>query len=189
LLGKKKNASLVSVVSQSDLLNVLAQCLPYLDDSDKKKTVTELKLFNDSFFSVKADTKMISVLTTHMQPNIDQPILSAVPVVDCDGNLIANFSASNLKGLRQTTFISLLLPVLAYLTIQPESTDFRRNLARFKSIHPVTCTPTTSFEVIVERMVAHRIHRLWVVEDNKPVGLISIGDVFKVFLPWTHSSN
>jgi len=81
--------------------------------------------------------------------------------------------------------MSLLLPVLAYLTIQPESKDFRRNLIRFKSIHPVTCGSDTSFEVAIERMVAHRVHRLWVVEDTKPVGVVSIGDIFKVFLPWT----
>jgi len=133
--------------------------------------------------SVNAETKTLSVLL-RMQPDINKPLLSAVPIIDNEGNLIANFSASNLKGLRQHTFMSLLLPVLAYLTIQPESKDFRRNLSRFKSIHPVTCTAETSFEVAVERMVSHRVHRLWVVDDGKPIGVVSIGDVFKVFLPW-----
>jgi len=189
VIGEEKERRLESIVSQSDLLSLLAQCLPYLEDSEKKKTIVQLKLFDKSSLrTVSADTKTISVLSKHMQPNIDLPIFSAVPIIDNDGNLVANFSASNLKGLRQTSFIALLLPVLAYLTIQPESADFRKNLARFKSIHPVTCTENTPFDVVVERMVAHRVHRLWVVQDNKPIGVISIGDVFKVFLPWTHSS-
>eukprot|EP01118_Nematostelium_gracile_P011746 TRINITY_DN421_c0_g1_i1.p1 TRINITY_DN421_c0_g1~~TRINITY_DN421_c0_g1_i1.p1 ORF type:complete len:327 (+),score=67.36 TRINITY_DN421_c0_g1_i1:43-1023(+) len=172
-----------NVISQSDLLHILGQCLPFLEERERKILVKDFGLSSE-LTTVKMDTKTIQVLSM-MQTNIDLPILSAVPIVDIDGNLVANFSASNLKGLRQTTFISLLLPVMTFLTIQQETEDFQTNLTRFKSVHPIVCDMDTTFECVVERMVAHRIHRLWIVQDKRPIGVISIGDVFRLLLPWT----
>jgi len=188
LVVEEDSDDVINLVSQSDLLGLLAQCLPYLEEKEIKKTVQELNLSVDTkhLTSVLADTKTIEVLSM-MQPNINKPIFSAVPIVDKAGHLIGNFSASNLMGLRQSSFVSLLLPVLSFLVVQPETNDFKKNLTRFKSVHPVSCHPTTSFDTIVERMVAHRVHRLWVVEDQKVVGVVSIGDVFKVFLPWANA--
>jgi len=181
--------TVLNIVSQSDLLAILSQCLPYLDKKDRAKSIAELKLGvgTDKLIKVNANTKTIEVLSK-MQPDIDKPILSAVPAVDTEGRLIASFSASNLKGLGQASFSSLLLPVLTFLTVQPESKNFLSNLATFKALHPVTCSWNSPFEMVVERMVAHKVHRLWVVEENKPVGLIAIADVFKVFIPWANQS-
>jgi predicted transcriptional regulator len=116
---------------------------------------------------------------------------------------VASFSASNLKGLQkvrettcslkpfiltflQSSFVGLLLPVLAFLTLQPESGNFLSNLSKFKSLHPVICTRDATFETVVERMTAHKVHRLWVVENDKPLGLIAISDIFKIFIPWAN---
>jgi CBS domain-containing protein len=177
----------LNIISQSDLLSILSQCLPYLDVKERTKPVNQLGLGTQKLASVSTDTKTITVLSK-MQPDVDKPIFSSVPIVDSEGRLVATFSASNLKGLRQTNFPSLLLPVLTFLTIQPESKQFLSNLGKFKSLHPIVCSSTSSFETLVEKMVAHKVHRLYVVEDNKPVGVISIGDVFKVFLPWANTS-
>jgi len=182
LVIEEKNSSSNNVISQTDLLRELAKCLPFLDEKEKAKTVDQLHLGSSKdLISTNCDAQTLSVLVRMAKP----PILSALPIVDSEGHLVATFSASNIKGLREPNFISLLLPVLAYLTVQPESFDFRRNLARFRAIHPVTCSPETSFESLVERMVAHGVHRLWVVRDGRPVGVVSAGDVFRVFLPWT----
>jgi len=173
----------LNIVSQSDLLRILSQCLPYLDNKEATNTVNELALGTSQVVSVSSDAKTISVLAT-MQPDVDRPILSAVPVVDSKGRLVAVFSVSNLKGLRETNFTSLLLPVLTFLAVQTESKNFLSNLGKFKSLHPITCSPNSTFETLVEKMVTHKVHRLLVVEDNKPVGVISMGDLFKAFLPW-----
>lgn len=184
LVLEEENSVAINVVTQSDLMNLLAQCLPFLEEETKKKTVRQLSLDTKNLVTVTADTKAFTAIC-RMQYHVQKPFLSAIPIVDCSGHLLANFSASNLKGLRQTTFMSLLLPIFVYLIMQTETNEFKRNLTRFKSIHPVVCDPSTTFESVVERMVAHKVHRLWVVEDEKPIGVISIGDLFKVFLPWT----
>jgi CBS domain-containing protein len=43
----------------------------------------------------------------------------------------------------------------------------------------VTCTDAETVRVIMERMTAHRFRHLPVVEQNRLVGIISIGDVVK----------
>ena len=78
----------------------------------------------------------------------------------------------------------LLLNVLDFLDMQPKK-PFPVALQNYKSRHPITTKLDATFEYVVLKMTASRIHRLWVVDDdNKLIGVISVGDIFKVFLPW-----
>ncbi len=91
---------------------------------------------------------------------------------------------SHSKGITPSSFANLLLPVLQYLKWQPE-TSILASIQNAKSLHPVTVTEWSTFEDVVLKLAATRVHRVWVVDDdNKPIGVISLGDVFRVFLPY-----
>jgi len=102
-----------------------------------------------------------------------------VAVVDDDGSLIGNFSASDLKGKGVTDygegsdpFGSLIMPVFQFLKHGGMST------------FPVgTVKPTTAFSLVLLKLIAMRVHRLWVVDENShPIGVITLTDVMQALL-------
>ena len=51
-----------------------------------------------------------------------------------------------------------------------------------KSFMPLTCSKSDTLVAVIDKILEARVHRLWVVEDNKPVGCVSLGDLIKVAL-------
>jgi CBS domain-containing protein len=97
--------------------------------------------------------------------------VSGVAVVDGNGALLANLSVTDLKGLSQENFPSLLDPVLEFIDKQ----------VKYKKIPPITVTPDTTFETVVLKIAATGVHRLWIMDkDKKPVGLVSLTDVMNL---------
>ena len=97
--------------------------------------------------------------------------VSGVAVVDGNGALLANLSVTDLKGLSQENFPSLLDPVL----------EFNDKQVVYKKITPLTVTPDTTFETVVLKIAATGVHRLWIVDkEKKPAGIISLTDVMNL---------
>lgn len=64
----------------------------------------------------------------------------------------------------------------------PDNLSFRGQIPNMKVEevmvrNVVTCTPSASLEEVIASMVQHHIHRIVVVEDGEPVGIISTLDV------------
>eukprot|EP00824_Muranothrix_gubernata_P002636 TRINITY_DN13200_c0_g1_i1.p1 TRINITY_DN13200_c0_g1~~TRINITY_DN13200_c0_g1_i1.p1 ORF type:complete len:398 (-),score=47.47 TRINITY_DN13200_c0_g1_i1:48-1154(-) len=101
--------------------------------------------------------------------------VGAVAVVDEDAKMIANISASDIKGLNQRRFQSLLLPVVEFLTLSGNG--------RKKPKCPVTCRKTDTFETALLKMAHYAVHRVWVVDDMfRPVSVITMTDVMGVLV-------
>jgi len=182
---------LLGVISQTDLMNILVQCMGLLHRAERTKTLAELEFGEkESLITVHSLEKVVDVLK-RMNQVLKKPV-SAVPVVDGDGKLIANFSASNLTGLNQANFGNLLLGVYEFLLKAREEgkEKFQKAFQGLKSLHPITCTMESTFQSVVFNMVTNRVHHLWVVDkEEKPVGVVSMTDLFKVFLPWASPLN
>eukprot|EP00026_Physarum_polycephalum_P012538 Phypoly_transcript_12859.p1 GENE.Phypoly_transcript_12859~~Phypoly_transcript_12859.p1 ORF type:complete len:329 (+),score=37.16 Phypoly_transcript_12859:67-1053(+) len=174
-----EEGTLMNYLTQTELLSFLAQSMYLLGDT-ASLSVETLGLCNfGKVISVKESAVVLDVVKLLSANNI-----SAVPVVDDYGHLIANFSLSNLKGLKRETFSELLLPIADYLQLQriKECESFS-SLDTNKALRPQTCKATDSFESTVYKIVATRVHRLWVVDDQmKVTGVISVGDLFPPFL-------
>jgi CBS domain-containing protein len=58
------------------------------------------------------------------------------------------------------------------------------DLVILKTKFPVgTCTRNTSFNFVLLRILALRVHRLWVVDDKEhPIGVISLTDIMKTLI-------
>lgn len=64
----------------------------------------------------------------------------------------------------------------------PDNLSFRGKIPNMKvrevmARSVVTCQPTATVEAVIQQMVKHHIHRLVVVEEGKPVGIISTLDI------------
>lgn len=170
---------LTNYLTQTEVIQFLAQSLYLLGDK-ALLTVETLGICNFGKVVTVRETETvmntIKILASHN--------ISAVPIVDEFGKLLANFSLSNLKGLQRKNFSELFLSVTDFLQLQRiKETENFMSINNSKSLRPQTCKSTDTFEATVYKLVATRIHRLWVVDPHmRVIGVISIGDLFKPFL-------
>jgi len=96
--------------------------------------------------------------------------VSAVCVVDSEGCLLANVSASDIRGLHQDQLHLLMQPVLVFL-LQHNGAIKR----------PVSCDLDYTFGNVLAMLAQEHVHRVWVVEDDSaaqvPVGVVTVGDI------------
>jgi CBS domain-containing protein len=105
---------------------------------------------------------------------ISTALISAVPIVDENGDLVASFSASDLRGMIQENFSSFMLTVEEYLKTHSPRT-----------LEPLTATSTETLKELLAKMLnqdsaGYRRHRVWIVEGKKPIGVFSMTDVMKI---------
>ncbi|WDR04012.1 CBS domain-containing protein [Devosia algicola] len=89
--------------------------------------------------------------------------IGAVVVASDDGTVIGIFSERDVvRHISKKSVDALARPISALMTTSV-----------------VTCTRETSIDDIMERMTSRRIRHVPVIENNKLIGIISIGDVVK----------
>jgi len=159
-----ENNKIVSIVTQSEVLNFLAKHMDIVVSDLGNISVDQLHLGTKNVIAMSTNAQAIHafyLMYTHK--------VSAVAIVSPSGSLVANLSASDIRGLEQQHFESLLLPVTQYIINQ-----------RGKPKAPITCTINTDFQTVLMKMILFRIHRIWIVdEDDRPIGVISQTDVMK----------
>lgn len=94
------------------------------------------------------------------------------PVVDENGVIVTQISASDLRGLQEYDLPKLTTNVLDYLR-------FRRG---GKLTHPVTCGKGATLQSAMLQLAAARVHQLWIVDSaQKAIGVVSLTDVVTLF--------
>jgi len=93
--------------------------------------------------------------------------VNALAVIDDNGKLVGTLSGSDLRGLSHDKVTNVMLPVAEFLKLQHQT-----------STVPVTCKSTDTIKSVVERLVAEKVHRVWMVDENQhPKGVISLSDI------------
>jgi CBS domain-containing protein len=158
----------LNILSQSDIVNFLATRGVYVG-SKMMQPIVEAGLAPLGVASVLDTVNVLDCIKFMAQHK-----LSAVPVVDKEGKIVSNFSASDLLGLNENNF--------QYL--QHSVKDFLHKMHGFPK-PPVTCTTTDTLESVLLRMVVHKVHRVYVVPPTmKPSGVISMTDIMQVLLAY-----
>jgi len=102
---------------------------------------------------------------------------SGVPIVNLEGKIIANFSATDLLFLNETNFHYLNLPIYDYLV---------KTCGSPKA--PVTAFVGDTVESILLKFAVHQIHRIYIVDEmERPIGVISLTDVLAWLMTPTES--
>ncbi|KAJ3113496.1 hypothetical protein HDU96_003319, partial [Phlyctochytrium bullatum] len=107
--------------------------------------------------------------------------VTAVAVVDGNGGLVANLSASDLRGITadKESLGALLLPVFTFLEAHTHRTP-----QQIKGDQIRVVKPSETLSTAVKCMVRDRIHRVWVQgAHDKPIGVVTLTDVVSAFIP------
>jgi CBS domain-containing protein len=91
-----------------------------------------------------------------------------VAVVNKDGQLVGNMSASDYRGLKSSEFSLFQEPVGKFIT--------RNNP---KSTKPVSLKKEdASLLAVLEAIVSNKVHGLYIVDNGKPIGQVSFTNIF-----------
>jgi CBS-domain-containing membrane protein len=168
-----EEGSLLLTVSQSSLIRQLAN---HLHQGKLKqygeKNLKDYVLGQEKPVTISKDATVNDAINSIVENGV-----SALPVVDKDGVLVGNFSASDLKGMVTEQWPNFAETVEEFLKSHSKG-----------SLTPVFCAEDISL-LDVTNILAYgghekaRIHRVWVCDkDKKPVGAVSMTDIMKLVL-------
>lgn len=103
--------------------------------------------------------------------------IQAVPVVNRQGQIVANLSASDMRGISVDNLKTLSLPVFEFLE------SIGRGVNQLVSVDQVaTLSPDATIERAVAKLLKLKLHRLWVCEDDSETlsGVVSMTDILRL---------
>eukprot|EP00186_Timspurckia_oligopyrenoides_P005104 CAMPEP_0182443384 /NCGR_PEP_ID=MMETSP1172-20130603/2133_1 /TAXON_ID=708627 /ORGANISM="Timspurckia oligopyrenoides, Strain CCMP3278" /LENGTH=245 /DNA_ID=CAMNT_0024638647 /DNA_START=420 /DNA_END=1158 /DNA_ORIENTATION=+ len=106
--------------------------------------------------------------------------LSSLPVVDSSGKLSGNFSLSDIKFIFRTkSYPMLWYTVGSFVKLLREKHALESN-SGMDTFPFFDITREKSLNLAIQKMVATRVHHLWLVDANgKPTGVVGITDVMR----------
>mmetsp|Transcript_19789 Transcript_19789/g.75869 ORF Transcript_19789/g.75869 Transcript_19789/m.75869 type:complete len:336 (-) Transcript_19789:43-1050(-) len=165
-----EEGEVVNIVTRTKLVLFLFNELPQFPSiSDTKICETEwFKKRTQPVVTIPATVKAALAGETMVEKTV-----SGLAVVDEDGKLVGAISATDFKRcLGQNMFAAMQTPVAEFLRLTND--HFKRE----QSLSPVVCSPDETIMSMLKKLHDNHIHRLFIVDaDNKPVGVISLGDI------------
>lgn len=163
----------VNIVSQTTLVTFLAKEIQQ-HHAHLGKTVKELNLGTSPIISMQETDPAIEAFRT-----MDTMRITGLAIVAQDGRLVGNISARDLKiFIKHIDFDQLLQPVGEFVkSLRQKAIDI--------ASPTITVFPDTPFDVVVGKLAATKVHRIFVVSDEahfKPERVISLVDVLAIAL-------
>jgi CBS-domain-containing membrane protein len=161
----KPEEMVVGMLTQSDVVRFVAQNFMWMRGEPVfQRTLRELNIGNRKPIIVNQ-----SILAYQAFLEIHKQGCDGIALIDSTGKLIANISASNIKGLTRRNYQILFRPLSQYL-----ARDRNRGWWHL----PVCTTSDTKLETVILQFVATKVHRMYITNDEgKPVGEVSLTDV------------
>eukprot|EP00656_Telonema_subtile_P013641 TRINITY_DN1692_c0_g1_i5.p1 TRINITY_DN1692_c0_g1~~TRINITY_DN1692_c0_g1_i5.p1 ORF type:complete len:163 (-),score=36.68 TRINITY_DN1692_c0_g1_i5:128-616(-) len=121
------------------------------------------------------------VSVTHTTPAIEAykrmetEKVSGAAVLDEQGRVVGNLSASNLRGIRRDQLAQLLLHVKDFLDLQQRQ---RHGVVHEEQLPCFVVHQGDTLSELLQAFTCNRVHRLYVVDaDGAPLAVITLTDV------------
>jgi len=163
--------SLVSIISQSDIIKFIITKTLHIGNKILKK-MNQSGLSALGVAAVRWDVSVVDGIRYMRDYKA-----SGVPVVNLEGKIICNFSATDLLSLSESNFHYVNLPIY----------DF---LVKFQGTPkaPVTAFAGDTVESVMLKFAVHQIHRIYIVDEmDRPIGIISMTDILSWLMTPTES--
>jgi len=165
-----EKGEVTDIISQSSVIGFLNKNASKLH-MELEKTIHELGIASKPVIHVGKETPTIETFRL-----MDNKKISGVAVVDEQGRLVGNTSASDLKLFLKTPSIELLqMPIVNFLNkIRQESIDI--------STPTITCKSTDHLSLAIGKISSTKVHRLFIADDEggfKPNSCLSITDILR----------
>lgn len=161
------DGELLTVITQSHIARLIYKWLARFEQL-ADSTVEQLKLGYGEVITAQENEQAIAAFRL-----IHERAVSAVGVVDSEGKLVGNVSASDLKviGYDGKLLAHLFVPISDFVKI-----------TRPEGVSAITVSPSSSFSQVLDKLVSNHIHRVYVVdEQRKPIGVISLLEILQAF--------
>jgi len=162
IIIEDEQGMIINVVSHSDVIRLMKEVI----DENEGNTVFhatchELQLAHELKCCADENMRTIDVFIMMSQHKVN-----FVPIVDEDKQLVSVLSSRDIQMVSEGEFSLLDLPVIDFLSA-----------VRQKSVNEkypyIYCKPDSSLELIVKRLKATRVHRLIVLDNQFPSGVVS----------------
>lgn len=156
-----ESGMVVRVISQSDIIRFVGA---HLDPSFASKTLRALEIslsmhLLSSVVYVQHDCLAIEAVKVMVMNEI-----SAVPVVK-DDEIIGHFSSSDLDFSDENNSLNMLLSKVS-------------DIAPLRGI--INVNPSITIGEVLNIFITKKIHRIYIVEDFKQIGILSLSDVMNI---------
>jgi len=158
---------IINLLTQSAVVAYLAKHVNQLGPH-MHKSLKELGFLPKQVISIDYNRRAIDAFKLMAEHRI-----SGLPVLDIERKLMANISARDLRSLQHDARLFKRL----YHSVSEFVTSVRQ--ADMKAVHPsICCTFDDSFQKVVLKLAAARIHRIYVIDEHRfPVSVVSLHDV------------
>lgn len=178
VLKDAENGDLVSLLTQSQVVQLL---YPYVKDlSVSKRTVGDLKLGYRATGTVST-----SVPTKEAFKKLHAARFDGLAVTDEKDALVGNISISDLSliGYDGSMFKRLMWPLSKFLEgrlAKPHSHKAKHGLAGILSV-----SPQDTIQAVFDKFQQTEVHRLYVEQNGKLLGVILLSDLIRMFMAET----
>jgi len=159
------------LLGQTDIVKYLnhqmqSHELPESITSIFHKSIEELGLVNQSISAVITASCSMTAIECFEKMTLEQ--VSAVAIVDEKNHVIANLSASDLRGITSSKLKLLKLPVC----------DFLKQVHGRNPTTPVCCPTNALLKDVLNQILEAKVHRSWVLNsNNQPISVVSMSDI------------
>jgi len=158
--------TVATVISQSDVIGLLSRRGVGITGPIVLRDLKELGLDSSGVVVVDEDLPLTDVLMKMKEHNV-----SGVPVVDKEGKILSNFSASDLKDLQESNWSWITLGVRDF---------FKKHRGMIRP--PVCLTAKNTLEDLLLKYTTDKVSRVYLVNHrNEPEGVITHTDVIQFF--------
>ena len=99
---------------------------------------------------------------------------SCVGIVDKEGQIVGNLSASDFRGFDPEHLSFVFHPVPTFIKLVHQMEPKEKN---------VCCRPSDGFMDVIHQMIQRRVHRVWItLEDNTPMGVVTMSDILTALM-------
>jgi CBS domain-containing protein len=170
ILGQKEKRPLERFFTQSDLLRFVASNLDSFGDIVDKSVGD--RLGSRPVFCVSEGVKVIEAFRELVSRKV-----TALGVVDDKGLLIGNISVRDMRYVvKQTPGAELVAPLDEFYTqVRKANPEIPKDV--------IACKEDETVKSVIVKLDSNHIHRIYIIDDEqKPVGVISLGDIFQYLL-------
>jgi len=158
------SGKITNVLSQSDVVRFVSKNVSLFFGSNASRVPSQFGFVKGLKATLKVDSKsmVLKAITTLYENKV-----TALAIVNDDGTLLGNFSASD----------------LGTLTVENFSTKIKEPVSKFIDVEKqevIAVSESTSMGDIVKILADKKIHRVWIIDaEERPVGLVSLSDIMK----------
>jgi CBS-domain-containing membrane protein len=180
-MNPKGETMFVGVISQSDAVRYLNAVLKQTTNTEleemKKKTLREVDIGTDSVVQIQSSQSVLQALQ-----RMNEAKVSSIALLGERNEIQGTLSTTDVKYLFRKKMLSMLSEPCGQFINSIRQRQGLDNAGKDRS--PFFCVSYDStIEHIVAKMVATRAHRLWIVEQHKAVGVVSLSDILQYFTP------